>query len=171
MNKIKTLTLSLSEITDILQITDPVVREAAVKALNIAAENPEAIDLEQYQDSPRVVRTLVEKVHRKARNARKRAEARAKKKSLFSYKKAINVRVDDKVAKRLLWIKQNLPVAVDAVTRALAGCEGEESAVALSAAVTEIFESVTDYLRPLTEGAKRYFHLPKYARPSHVALR
>lgn len=188
MKKIKSLTLSLSEITDILSIDDPDVRRAAIEALEKAAADPEKIDLEEHLDGPPVILTLVHKVHRRAEAARKRAETRAKNRlgnplpknhafeTLFRGRKSstgdtFEVKINESVVRRLLWIKQNLPIAVDTVKRILAAYEVQnEMARTLSQTLTDTYNSVTEYLRPLSEAATRYFNTPKHRRPTTIRI-
>ena len=182
MNKIKSITLSLTELTDILELTDPAVRQAAINALHAAAADPENADPDSYLDAPAVVHTLVDKVHRRAKAAKKRAETRAKNKRMTLQDAlwrerpglqsgTIELKINESVVKRLLWIKQNFPAAVDTVTRVLAAYEEQDDmARVISLNLNSIFRFVTAYLRPLTDVANDYFRTPKHLRPTTITI-
>lgn len=197
MNRIKTLTLSIAEIAEIFAIGDPAVREQAISIIQSAASDPENIDPDRYAGCHPIIQKLIQKLKHRVEMAYRRAEARDRRKAENAAQKAadaaqkpknnayetlhrqragakpgtLDVMINESVARRLLWIKQNFPVAVDTVKRILAAYEVlDERARILLANLTDIFNSVTDYLLPLANVANNYFRTPKHLRPSSVTI-
>lgn len=181
MKKIKSLTLSLEEITDILSIDDPGIRRAAIDALHDSAADPESIDLEKHLDGPSVVLTLVHKVHRRAEAAKKRAETRAK--NIKKHKEAqprpdekagqetVELKINENIFRKILWTKQNYSIAVNTVLGILSFLKDtDKTAQVLFDTLTDIHSSLGEYLRPLTKVASDYFRIPKHHRPAAVTI-
>lgn len=78
---VKSITLTVAEVTEILSITDDTLRRQALEAVTEAAAHPEKINLEAHLDGPSIILTLVHKVYRRYETALLRAENRKKKKA------------------------------------------------------------------------------------------
>ncbi len=193
MNRIKTLTLSIADISEIFAISDPAVREQAISIIQSAANDPENIDPDRYAGCHPVIQKLIQKLQHRVELSRRRAEARARREAEQAAEAArqsknnafetlyrqragvkpgtLEVKINESVARRLLWIRQNFPAAVDAVRRVVAAYEAEdEMARIVSTNLTNMFNFVTGYLKPLTEAASTYFRTPKSRRSSSVII-
>ncbi len=88
MNRIKTLTLSIAEISEIFAISDSAVREQAISIIQSAANDPENINPDIYTDFHPIIQKLIQKLQRRVELARRRAEARARREAEKSALKA-----------------------------------------------------------------------------------
>ncbi len=193
MNSIKTLTLTIADISEIFAISDPMVREQAISIIQSAASDPENINTDHYKDCHPIIQKLIQKLQHRVELSRRRAEARARRKAEQAAEAArqsknnafetlyrqragvkagtLEVKINESVARRLLWIRQNFPAAVDAVRRVVAAYEAEdEMARIVLTNLTSMFNFVTGYLNPLTEAASAYFRTPKCRRSSSVII-
>ena len=87
-NRIKSLTLSIADISEIFAISDPEVREMAVRILQDEANAPENIDPDRYVGCHPVIQKLIQKLKHRVELSRRRAEARARRKAEEAARKA-----------------------------------------------------------------------------------
>lgn len=81
MNNIKSLTLSISEINGLLDITDIPAAAAAIDAIGKAVADPDAIDPDDAGSYPQVVCSIILKIKARAEALKKQAETRARRKA------------------------------------------------------------------------------------------
>lgn len=162
--KIKSITLSITELTNLLSIDSADVRRQALEALNEAVAEPENIDIERYRDSHPVVQAIVEKVDRRARSACRRAESRAARKQ---QKQDVTIRVEmtDSTVKRLLWLRQNLHKTLGRLNDALTAQSDDPIGARMALIIDAVMESTSRYINPMMEAAAAYMRAPKKLRP------
>ncbi|MDE5607439.1 MAG: hypothetical protein K2I64_00725 [Muribaculaceae bacterium] len=81
MNCIKSLTLSIADISEIFAINDPIVREQAISIIQSAASDPENINTDHYKDCHPIIQKLIQKLKHRVELSRRSAEARARRKA------------------------------------------------------------------------------------------
>ncbi|MBD5214082.1 MAG: hypothetical protein HDS75_04575 [Bacteroidales bacterium] len=180
MNKAKTITLTIDEFTQIIEISDMAIREAVLTAVRSALEDPDSISPDDYADSHPLISTLINKIKSRAESARMRAEKRKANRALpkpvskastpGSADMMIDMPLNDSTVRRLLWVKQNYAVAIDNIMRILAAQSGNTLGRELSTCFSEIAEAVKAYLRPLIDAASGYFRTPRHLRPHTVRV-
>ncbi|MDE5607569.1 MAG: hypothetical protein K2I64_01395 [Muribaculaceae bacterium] len=178
MNKSKTITLTIDEFSQIIEISDPVLRQAILTAVQNAAAAPESIDLSAYTDAHPLIQSLVKKLKTRAEAARKRAEKRKatpakqpkKKQTTAANTTAVYMPLNDNNVRRLLWIKQHYAETIDNIMRILTAQNGNTLGQHLSSCFSEVASAVQAYLRPLIDVASNYFRTPKHRRPLTVRI-
>lgn len=78
-HKLKTLSLTIDEINELLSIEDAGERREVAEALNAGAADPESVDPEKYLDAHPMALCLTHKISRRMEQRRRRMEQRAKK--------------------------------------------------------------------------------------------
>ncbi|MDE5608601.1 MAG: hypothetical protein K2I64_06680 [Muribaculaceae bacterium] len=176
MNKSKTITLTIDEFSQILEISDPTLRQAILTAVQNAAAAPDSIDLSAYTDAHPLIQSLVKKLKTRAEAARKRAEkrkaapAKPKKQTAAANAPAVYMPLNDNNVRRLLWIKQHYAETIDNIMRILTAQNGNTLGQHLSSCFSEVASAVQAYLRPLIDVASDYFRTPKHRRPLTVRI-
>ncbi|MDE5608218.1 MAG: hypothetical protein K2I64_04715 [Muribaculaceae bacterium] len=174
MNKSKTITLTIDEFSQIIEISDPVLRQAILTAVQNAAAAPDSIDLSAYTDAHPLIQSLVKKLKTRAEAARRRAEKRkaapAKQPKQEQTAAAVYMPLNDNNVRRLLWIKQHFTETIDNIMRILTAQNGNTLGQHLSVCFSEVAASVQAYLRPLIDVASNYFRTPKHRRPLTVRI-
>ncbi len=174
MNKAKTITLTIDEFSQILEISDPALRQAILTAVQNAVADPDTIDLSAYADPLTV--SLLKRIKTRAEAARRRAEkrksapAKPKKPTAAANAPAVYMPLNDNNVRRLLWIKQHYAETIDNIMRILTAQNGNTLGQHLSACFSEVAASVQAYLRPLIDVASNYFRTPKHRRPLTVRI-
>ena len=182
MKTVKSLVLSIDEISDLLLISSPQVRNAAVKALYRAATAPDYIFLEEYANEPEIVQNLVKKVKGRVDAVKKRNETRAKNKQKHKEEllclnpadesREIEVTVDEKMSRYLRWIATTYGKMVSIVRHVIAvhGLKDNPAARKLSVRFSEICRLVADYIRPLVEVGQGFYDISRDRRPIKVIM-
>ncbi|MDE5608319.1 MAG: hypothetical protein K2I64_05245 [Muribaculaceae bacterium] len=176
MNKAKTITLTIDEFSQILEISDSALREAVLTAVRSALADPDSIDLSAYADPLTI--SLLKRIKCRAEAARRRAEKRKaapakqpkKKQTAPTNATAVYMPLNDNNVRRLLWIKQHYAETIDNIMRILTAQNGNTLGQQLSACFSEVAASVQAYLRPLIDVASNYFRTPKHRRPLTVRI-
>ena len=81
MKYIRSLTLSIDEIAQLLGIEDFQTREQAINIIKAEAANPEEIDPEKYADCHPILHKIISKLRKRVDAAHRRAEARERRKA------------------------------------------------------------------------------------------
>ncbi|MDE5607480.1 MAG: hypothetical protein K2I64_00935 [Muribaculaceae bacterium] len=178
MNKIKSITLSIDEFSQILEISDPPLRKDVLAAVQKAAADPDSIDLTAYAESHPLTQSLVKKLKTRADAARRRAEKRKTARAVTKRKNltvrangmVIDMPLNDNNVRRLLWVKQHYTETIDNIMRILTAQSDNSLGQQLSACFSEVAGAVRAYLRPLIDVASDYFRTPKHLRPQTVRV-
>lgn len=167
---IKSITLTFDEIEDLLSIDDPELRRQAVRAMRDAADNPDAIDLKSIRKDKSTTSTIVRKIHRKAKAARRRATKKTQNKptaqpAALEYLPEY-IYVDYHLtANRLLKISHlyhDLHNDLKRLTSLLdAGCEGDSPAMDCLGRFTK---SISSFLNNLYNFVCHIYNRPQAAR-------
>ncbi len=197
MNKTKTLPLSLTDIIDLIELDDTRLMLRAIDLITKAFDDPDKVTPADLDRAPRIARTIVERLKADKEAAAKRAEAARQRRAQAKEQKAkeqeaaqtpdssatlcrqrhgatpgtIEVKINENVAKRLLWIKQHFPAIADAISRVLTAYQvTDPRARQTFSNFNTTVDLVTDYLRPLIEAASSYFRTPKRLRPASITI-
>lgn len=176
MNNIKSITLTIDEFSQILEISDPARREAVLTAVRDAAAAPDCIDLSAYTDP--LIHSLVKKLKARADIARKRAEKRKASPAVPKPRKltvpadamAIDMTLTEGNVRRLLWVNQHYAATIDNIVRILTAQGSNSLGQQLSACFSEVADAVKAYLSPLIDLASDYYRTPRHLRPQTVRI-
>ena len=176
MNKVKTLTLTIDEFSQILQITDLALRDAILTAVTEAIDAPESIDLTAYADADPLLISILTRLRTRAESARKRAEKRRsslvvpRKVTVSQDTKMIEMELNESNVRRLLWVRQHYAETIDNIMRILTSQSHNSLGRELSTCFGGITTAIRAYLRPLFEVAATYFRTPRHLRPRTISI-
>ncbi len=187
MNKVKSINLSIEEITAIFAITDESLRNRAIQAITTAAENPEAVNIDDYLDGDPLILELVWRIVRKDRMARERRERRAanpqqrKPRGIKNSAKPLDISghsdlqpveidMSESNVRRLLWVRQHFNETIEQVTRVLAIHSADWMSEDLAKSLKSISEMVYMYLQPSLKSASEVAKLPRRLRPRTIPV-
>ncbi|MDE5607787.1 MAG: hypothetical protein K2I64_02500, partial [Muribaculaceae bacterium] len=169
----------IDEFSQIIEISDPALREAVLTAVRSAVSDPDSIDLSAYTDPLTV--SLLKRIKTRAKAARRRAEKRAAKRAEKfkaapdqqylaqpadpSVPMAVDMQLNEGNMRRLLWLKQHYAETIDNVMRILTDQGAMSLGHRLAVSFNEVTSGIKAYLRPLMEMATAYFNTPKPLRP------
>lgn len=178
---IKTLTLSIDEIRQLIEIADPEHRQQVLQSLtdNVATP-PTEIAAEDYAETHPMALRLAEKIRRKAESAKRRRLNRQKRQeqSVNPEKgiqiaelpvEKVEIMLDDATVDRLLWLKENHKLwrkAINCITGAIMGSSIPRE---LRYQIQYLLRRLFDYLDPLIREANKYYDTPKQFRPRFVS--
>lgn len=182
--KIKTFTISVDELTDILSITDPSVRDAAISAIRSAASDPDSIsDNPEGEAAPVLLRIRRKAISRSREKARRQKRAEAKKvqdkvqddqaQPTQNPTNAQSPRVPytEEIARKLLYLKSNMNQTFDYTIDIIKIFTFGDSRFT---AGTELIERIFDRIRidfaPMFDFATIYMNMPPAEREGITAV-
>lgn len=180
---IKSLTLSVDEIRQLIELTDPEERRQVMQSLADGVENPaETIDEATYAGSHPMARRIAEKISRKAKAAARRRAAAALRESGDRPEKAVTsqpkiefrsdssvmIELSDATVGRLLWLKQNHKSWCRAIRCIVNSMIGSDVPGQILSRLSDLIDSLFRYVEPLIRQASDYRRIPKAHRPRYA---
>lgn len=181
---IKSLTLSVDEIRQLIELTDPEARRQVMQSLADGVENPaETIDETAYAGSHPMARRIAEKISRKAKAAaRRRQTTAARRESVERPEKAVTsqpkiefrcdnsvmIELNDATVGRLLWLKQNHKSWCRAIRCIVSSMIGSEIPRQILSLLSDLIDTLFRYVEPLIRQASDYRSIPKAHRPRYA---
>lgn len=165
--KITTFTISVDELIDVISITDPSVREAAISAIRSAASDPDSIpDSPAGEAAPVLLR-----IRRKA-ISRARAKARREQKARLAEKirkdpdgHSVQVPLSESTCRRILWLKQHMGETFDNLIRVISQVTaGVDLKGDPDKKLQIYYRELQTFFRPLFRAASGYMSLPRHRR-------
>lgn len=183
-NTIKSLTLSIDELSRILLMDDPEERRQVLAALTENVSSPESLDVSRYSDSSPITQCIVRKISRRVEMRRRRREKIARKKASLTGREdacidekpgagkvpPASLELNKATVGRLLWIKQNHKNWLRAVTAILDALTGSEVYAKVAEEVRRVADMIFGCLKPLIDQAAVYHQTPARFRPRFAAL-
>lgn len=181
---IKTLTLSIDEIRQLIEISDPDHRNQVLKSLtDNAATPPTEIAPENYAEAPPMALRLAQKIRRKAADAERRRSRRQNKQKQILDSDApkskpapaktnenVVIELSEATVSRLLWLKQNHKLWCKAINCIVESISGSNIPLQLRAQIQLPLNHLFDYLNPLIHQAADYHLTPKQFRPRFATI-
>lgn len=164
--KIKTISLSVDELSTLLSIDDADTRRQAVETLREVTADPKNIDADRYADSHPAVRALVKKVSRRVEASRRRAERKQAKEAEKATKKMIRLEMNDTMVKRLLWLRQHLFKTLDRLSEAMKEQVYSPKNLEMAELIDNVSLYVSRYVGPMMDAAAAYMRTPRRLRPA-----
>lgn len=179
---IKSLTLTVDEIRQLIEITDPEARRQVLQSLS---DQPAGeINPDDYSDSHPMALRIARKIQRKEIATRRRREKRAlQAQSVDAEEKnglvgeptiearendLITIDLNEATVRRLLWLKQNHALWLKAVKCIVAAINGSGIPARITAQLLAGIDALFSYINPLIRQAAEYHSTPRRFRP-HIA--
>lgn len=181
---IKSLTLSVDEIRQLIELTDPEARRQVMQSLADGVEKPaETIDEATYAGSHPMARRIAEKISRKAKAAARRRAKAAQRESVdrpekpvasqpkieFRSDNSVMIELSDATVGRLLWLKQNHKSWCRAIRCIVNSMIGSEIPGQILSRLSDLIDSLFRYVEPLIRQASDYRRIPKAHRPRYAS--
>lgn len=179
---IKTLTLSIDEIRQLIEIADPKHRQQVLQSLtDNAATPPTEIAAEDYAETHPMALRLAEKIRRKAEAAERRRLKRQNRQEqphqsneeTWEEKRPvekIEIYLDEPTVDRLLWLKKNHKLwrkAINCITESIIGSSIPRQ---LRVQIQSLLRRLFDYIDPLIRKVNKYYDIPKQFRPRFASI-
>lgn len=178
---IKTLSLSIDEIRQLIEISDPDHRQQVLQSLTNATTDPdEEINPDDYAETHPMALRIAEKVNKKINAAKRRRLKRSQKakqpESETTSPTVVSERQpapDEKIfveltaatVDRLLWLKQNHKLWRKAINCIIEAISGSNIPHQLRTQIQPLLKRLFNYLDPLIRQASQYYKTPKRFRP------
>lgn len=180
--EIKSVSLSVDEIRQLLSIESAEERKEVLDVLTEGAANPEAVDAERYLDSHPMALCLAHKISRKVEQRRQRAESKLRRQAEEKKKERVVtaerpferiVRSSDElneivfnqtIVKWLLWLKRNHSSWRRSLFGVLKSLRRDVVPQELVGDLESAIEGLWDYLKPLVDRASDYYRTPSSKR-------
>lgn len=177
---IKSLTLTVDEIRQLIEITDPEARRQLLQSLS---DQPAGeINPDDYSDSHPMALKIARKIQRKEIATRRRREKRVLQAQSASVKETnslveqptiearkndlITIDLNEATVCRLLWLKQNHALWLKAVKCIVAAINGSGIPARIAAQMLSGIDALFSYLNPLIRQAAEYHSTPRRFRPN-----